>query len=67
MEVRPEGAEAILIVDDDELVRLSAATLISSLGYRVCSPPAAVPRRRALAWSGCFALVVTAAAQVKLL
>jgi CheY-like chemotaxis protein len=37
MQVRPEGAETILIVDDDELVRLTAATLISSLGYRVLS------------------------------
>ena len=37
MEVHPEGAETILIVDDDELVRKSAATLIASLGYRVLS------------------------------
>jgi len=37
MEVRPEGAETILIVDDDDLVRTSAATLIGSLGYRVLS------------------------------
>jgi CheY-like chemotaxis protein len=37
MEVRPESAETILIVDDDELVRKSAATLIASLGYRVLS------------------------------
>jgi len=35
MEVRP--AETILIFDDDELVRASAATLIGSLGYRVLS------------------------------
>jgi len=34
MEVRPESAETILIVDDDELVRKSAATLMASLGYR---------------------------------
>ena len=37
MEVRPESAETILIVDDDELVRKSAATLMASLGYRVLS------------------------------
>ena len=37
MEVRPEGADTILIVDDDELVRKSAATLIARLGYRVLS------------------------------
>jgi CheY-like chemotaxis protein len=37
MEVRPEGAETILIVDDDETVRNSAAFLIASLGYRVLS------------------------------
>jgi CheY-like chemotaxis protein len=37
MEIRPQGAETILIVDDDELVRASAATLIGSLGYRVLS------------------------------
>ena len=29
MEVRPQGADTILIVDDDELVRKSAATLIA--------------------------------------
>ena len=37
MEIRPEGADTILIVDDDELVRKSAATLIARLGYRVLS------------------------------
>jgi len=37
MEVRPEGTETILFVDDDELVRKSAAILIASLGYRVLS------------------------------
>ena len=37
MEARPESAETILIVDDDELVRKSAATLMASLGYRVLS------------------------------
>ena len=37
MEVRPEAADTILIVDDDELVRKSAATLIARLGYRVLS------------------------------
>ena len=37
MEVRPKGADTILIVDDDELVRKSAATLIASLGYGVLS------------------------------
>jgi CheY-like chemotaxis protein len=37
MEVRPEGAETILIVDDDDLVRTSAATMIASLGYKVLS------------------------------
>jgi CheY-like chemotaxis protein len=37
MEVRPESAETILLVDDDELVRKSAATLMASLGYRVLS------------------------------
>ena len=37
MEVRPDSAERILIVDDDELVRKSAATLMASLGYRVLS------------------------------
>ena len=35
MEIRPQGAETILIVDDDELVRASAATLIGSLGSGV--------------------------------
>jgi CheY-like chemotaxis protein len=37
MEIRPESAETILIVDDDELVRKSAVTLMASLGYRVLS------------------------------
>ena len=37
MEVRPDSAETILLVDDDELVRKSAATLMASLGYRVLS------------------------------
>jgi len=37
MQVRPEGAETILIVDDDELVRISAVALMASLGYRVLS------------------------------
>src|SRR5262245_60535135 len=37
MEVRPEGAETILIVDDDEPVLKSAVFLIASLGYRVLS------------------------------
>jgi CheY-like chemotaxis protein len=37
MEGRPQGTETILIVDDDELVRISAATLMASLGYRVLS------------------------------
>jgi CheY-like chemotaxis protein len=37
MDVHPKGAETILIVDDDDLVRTSAAALIGSLGYRVLS------------------------------
>ena len=37
MEDRPQGTETILIVDDDELVRKSAVTLMASLGYRVLS------------------------------
>jgi CheY-like chemotaxis protein len=37
MHVRPERTETILFVDDDELVRKSAAILIASLGYRVLS------------------------------
>jgi CheY-like chemotaxis protein len=37
MEGRPQGTETILIVDDDELVRRSAVTLMASLGYRVLS------------------------------
>jgi CheY-like chemotaxis protein len=37
MEIRPEGSETILFVDDDELVRKSAAIMIASLGYRVLS------------------------------
>jgi CheY-like chemotaxis protein len=35
MQVRPHGTETILFVDDEELVRKSAAILIASLGYRV--------------------------------
>ena len=37
MEVRPEGAKTILIVDDDEPVLKSTVFLIASLGYRVLS------------------------------
>jgi len=37
MEARPKSADTILIVDDDDLVRTSAAALIGSLGYRVLS------------------------------
>jgi len=35
MEAAPQGAKTVLVVDDDELVRLSATTLIERLGYRV--------------------------------
>jgi CheY-like chemotaxis protein len=37
MEVPSDGGETILMVEDDELVRLSVKTLIESLGYRVVS------------------------------
>ena len=37
MQVRPEGTETILIVDDDEPVLKSTVFLIASLGYRVLS------------------------------
>jgi CheY-like chemotaxis protein len=37
MEVSSDGGETILMVEDDELVRVSVKALIESLGYRVVS------------------------------
>jgi CheY-like chemotaxis protein len=42
MEVASQGGETILMVEDDELVRMSVESLIESLGYRV------VPARNGL-------------------
>ena len=37
MKLPPGRGETILIVDDDDLVRPSAVSLVESLGYRVLS------------------------------
>jgi CheY-like chemotaxis protein len=37
MQLPPGRGETILVVDDDDLVRPSAVSLVESLGYRVLS------------------------------
>jgi CheY-like chemotaxis protein len=59
MEIRPESAETILIVDDDELVRKSAVTLMASLGYRVLSAGSGSEALEVLRQDGAIDLLFT--------
>jgi len=52
MKLPPGRGETILIVDDDDLVRPSAVSLIESLGYRVLSA-----RTATMHWKSCVKIL----------